>query len=871
MANLTGEYDVAIEAGVGLVNCIVAAIHENEDKAYPRLRHSLTLRVDDAYRGAGDPVPEEERTGVRTRAEVQVSTPTVSLPVGGLADTVLSRGRSQVSTVVRAGRRPVGPIGAFDSGLRPTCWPRISARLRLRVWLRDAPEGLPEFLDGDLHLTAGLARTDLAGGGTFLGLDHSSGPDVRFQPAAGTTLAHDQRALVERLLRNFIRSDAEPVSFKLDLPAEVFRFDYKLQPGGPRPSAMLMFTLSDRPRGPQGPGSVTARFLPSGADFAVGVGRDHLLGELRKALLRGLPDVFPTSGFGYSARVRPDWAGATLDLQPGRIVFSVSGSGSITYGGWGFETTDEWSFTLRQAFTLGVVAGLLQPALAGDPEVELHGVAVFEGTIRDKARDAIKTQLQRTLNAALEPAPDGTPSELRKTLDVDRQLEKIIAALHPRPPGVALTGAEIRPDGVVVFGTVGLAPSRPVEVRRVGLNGRADALESWIPGGTIERFVWGRRVEEHRFVTEKPVAAFEGLRCLSVEGTRVTRGGGLMPVSADDCPVLAPILPLIRELPTPPVPCSRPLLPLLGGATEGRVETVGHYDPWASGLAPHAGPTNLLVHFAGGPWEEAATALGEALAATRKRDAALVVVGVLGAGGLAQAANATLDADAALLLTEDPAGSWTRAFGISNEPATVLVGPDGEVRWKDEAALDPVKLGKLLDKQLAPGGEVSWRALRLAVAASDQAPDAPLKLGEGRQLFLRSNLRGESAVLSFWTSCSEPSLEQLRQLREALESGGADQPSVFGIGDGERPQQVAEFAEQEQLPFPLVPDPERLIARRYGVSSWPATVQVGHDGRVEAADLGLLPGLSPCEKLSWPPVIAGTRGSAGIEPGKPRL
>jgi AhpC/TSA family len=117
----------------------------------------------------------------------------------------------------------------------------------------------------------------------------------------------------------------------------------------------------------------------------------------------------------------------------------------------------------------------------------------------------------------------------------------------------------------------------------------------------------------------------------------------------------------------------------------------------------------------------------------------------------------------------------------------VLVGPGGELR-------------KILDKQLESVGTVSWRPLRPAVAASDPAPDAPLRLGEGKELALR-RLRGGSVVLSFWTSCSEPSIEQLRQLREALESEGEDRPYVLGIGDGEGPQQVAEVAKQEQLPF----------------------------------------------------------------------
>ena len=839
MANLTGGYDVATEVSLGLVNCVVAAIHENEDEHYPRLPHSLTMVVDDTYRGTGDPVPEAQRTGFRFLAEIQASTPIISFPVSGLAEPIWSRSRAAVRAAVRMDPGAIGPLGPFRPDAGSSCWPSVSARTRLRAWLRDGPDALPEFIHGDLLLTAGLMRTEVAGA-TFLGFDYNSGPDVSFEPASGAPLTSEQRALAERMFGNFIRGDADKVTFKLDLPQDVSRFDYALHAAGPHPSAMLMFGLRDQPAAQ---GAVAASFLPGGADFAVGVGRDYLLRMFRKSLLSGLPDEFTTSGTGYSGRAQPNWAAATLELQPGQILFSVSGSGSTTYGGWFLEATDGWTFTIRVAFTLHVVGGVLKPALAGDPQVELHDVAVFEGTIRDKARDAVKAEIESRL--------DSLPAELRDALDVSKQLAKILGALHPRPAGVALTGVEIRADGMVVPGTVGLAPSGPVAIRRTSRSGFVDAIESWIPGGTIDQFVWDSRVEQDRFVTEITGPVYEGLRCLTVQGTRVTRGGGLVPVTGEDCPVIVVVLPQPPGLPVPPLPCRRPLLPLLTGTPDGQVEVVGHYDPWGSGLAPSAGPTNLLLHFADDDWAEADRLLAEALAGTRKRDAAIVVVGVLPAGHLAAAAGATLDADTTLLLTEDPAGNWSQAFGVSNVPATVIVGPDGTVRWASDA-LDSAKLRRALDKQLEPGGEVSWRALRPAVESGNRAPDARLPLGKGTELPLR-RLRGKAVVLSFWTSCSEPSIEQLRQLRAAQEAGREGQIQIVGIGDGEKPGDVAELAEREQFPFPLVADPERSIAHRYGISSWPSTIQVGGDGAVEAVDVGLLPGVSPCDRVRRPP------------------
>jgi peroxiredoxin len=827
VANLTGQYDVATELSVGLLNCVVAAIHENDNDEYPTIAHSIRLHIADVPRGAGDPVPAAERTGVRADAEVQVSTPTISIPLEGLAGQVLSSSRAAVKTAIGPAREAIGPIGP---GIHPTCWPRITCRLNVRAWLRNT-EALPAFVHGDLYLTTGIVRTDIPGPKTFLGLDQSSGPDVRFEPAAGTTVTDEQRTVITRIVRNFIRGENEPVTFKVDLPSQVHHFDFKLNAEGARQSATLMFVLGNQPA--PGPSSASMRFLPAGADFAVGIGRDFLLATLRRQLLAGLPAEYTASGTGYFVRIRPDWASATFALEPGRIAFSLSGSGSIKYG-WGpASTTDHFSFDVRQSFTLGVVGGVLKPALVGDPVVDLHDVAVFEGTIREKARENIKRELQRVLNSP--------PQQLVDALDVGRPLKDMLAALHPAEAGVALTGAQIRADGVVVPGTVALAPSRPVEVKRAPAGAFSDALESWIPGGTIERFVWGAHVEQHRFVTNDPITVTAARQCLRVEGTRVTHGGGLAAVSAEVCPLAVATLPVVPLPPRPPR--GRPLVALLGSGADGGADVVGHYDPWASGIAPPEGPVNLLVHFADGSWEKAAAVIDKALGA---RSPACVVVGVVGRDELRRAAGVSLE-HATLLVTDDPSGAWRPAFGVAKAPATVLVGTHGAVHWKDDGPLDLKRLTSALAKNLEPGGRLSWRALQATVAPSDPAPNVTLRLGGGRELPLR-RLKGAPVALCFWTSSSEASIEQLRQLREALESREpGDRPYVVGIGDGEDERSVSEFAKLEQLPFPVLADPQRTIARRYGVSAWPTTVQVGPGGRVLATDLGLVAGINPCD------------------------
>ena len=172
MANLTGEYDVATEVGVGLVNAVLAAIHENDDDAFPTLLHSIMVQVADVYRGAGDPIPETQRTGFTANAEIQLSTPTVSLPLDGRpgpdplaqprAAARLGRGGRGPACVPPAGRR-----SASASGCAPGC---ATSPGTCRGSSTETSASRP-----------GIVRTDVPGLGTFLGLDHASGPDGRLR------------------------------------------------------------------------------------------------------------------------------------------------------------------------------------------------------------------------------------------------------------------------------------------------------------------------------------------------------------------------------------------------------------------------------------------------------------------------------------------------------------------------------------------------------------------------------------------------------------------------------------------------------------------------------------------------------------------
>jgi hypothetical protein len=841
MTNLSGEYDLVVEVSVEALNAIMAAVHANQDPGYPRMPHSLSLVVDDAHQGDDDPIPAAERTGIRTRAEVQVSTPTLSLPV----DTLVVR--PEVMTLARRVARPTdGGAEAPSVGPRIVRWPppwiqpsapSITATTRLRAWIRDTTDPpLPSFVDGDLVVTTTLARTDVPGVGMFVTLDRTNGPTVTFRPRAGTGVTPDQASVIAQAVRNVIRVGTEPSTFRVRVPPEVRHLDFELQPQARRPSALLTVTLGPNVPGPNALGRVAGGMLPDGADFAVGVGRDHVLGLLGSSLFQGLPGQFSSSKWGVSAKLRPNWAGASFDLEAGRIVFALDGDGDISW--WGVN--DHFTFHIRQGFRLVLGSEGIEVVRDGDPVVDLDDVAVGGGYLEAKAREKIREASDAALAARA--------TELKDDLDVARHVESIIAGINPNPAGVALTGVDVRPDGVLVTGTIGLAVTAPVIAGQVGRGGFTDALESWIPGGTVERLVWERypppadtRVEEHRFVTDAITGKLRGGVCLRVEGTRVTPGGGVVALSGSACFPFAPVLhPVgVRDMATA---MATPLLPLEEPGPDG-TRLIGHYDPWATGQVPAEGQGTLLVHV-GTDAREVEALLSEALT-SRKGRGGVVAVGVVrpggkGAGGRSQPGERPAGSEG-ILLVEDRDGSWAEATGAA-EGGAVLIGPRGKIVWQAKEAATARQIANALDrhgKDVGEGGEgaeLATQPIAFAVRPGLRPPDVPIRLPDGSELSLL-RFKGRGLALAFYTSRSEPSIEHLDLLRE-VGNGGEEGPLVIAIGDGETWEDVAALVEARRLPFLVVADADRLVARSFGIWAWPVTVWIRPDQRIEAIDIG---------------------------------
>jgi peroxiredoxin len=196
-------------------------------------------------------------------------------------------------------------------------------------------------------------------------------------------------------------------------------------------------------------------------------------------------------------------------------------------------------------------------------------------------------------------------------------------------------------------------------------------------------------------------------------------------------------------------------------------------------------------------------------------------------------------------LTEDHEGGWAKLFSPPPQtPATYLVAPHGQLLWQHAGPLDATLLAEVLqDKVPASAGPIFSQQMPLAVRIGQAAPDVALAFAPGHQMMLR-RLRGRPVLLCFWKSWSLPcqgELQALQALHEHVGKAGTAGTAgalVLAVNDGEDPAQAQEAFARWGLSVAFVPDPQRAIARAYGIACWPTTVAIDARGLVSSVQMG---------------------------------
>jgi peroxiredoxin Q/BCP len=102
------------------------------------------------------------------------------------------------------------------------------------------------------------------------------------------------------------------------------------------------------------------------------------------------------------------------------------------------------------------------------------------------------------------------------------------------------------------------------------------------------------------------------------------------------------------------------------------------------------------------------------------------------------------------------------------------------------------------------------------LAVGDHAPDFELVSDEGRPVKL-SDFRGQQVVLFFYPKADTPGCTtQACGFRDNFEVIEAANTAVLGISP-DSPQTLAKWKKKQNLPYPLLSDPEHEVADAYGV------------------------------------------------------
>lgn len=147
---------------------------------------------------------------------------------------------------------------------------------------------------------------------------------------------------------------------------------------------------------------------------------------------------------------------------------------------------------------------------------------------------------------------------------------------------------------------------------------------------------------------------------------------------------------------------------------------------------------------------------------------------------------------------------------------------------------------------------------RLGVSGSmvgKPAPDVTFPVaanGDPGARMQLASLRGKPVVLDFWATWCGPCAVQAPILDRIARRHAKRGLVVLGVNVDDPPETARAYAAQKGLSYPIVTDPSRAAASRYGVQQLPSLVVIDKEGRVVAYLTGIV------DEASLDEIVAAT-------------
>ncbi len=826
---LTGDFDLVAQFGLPTVNRILGSIHQKGNAVNDGVTflHSFVTHIPQnpspgfPVGKGGIPVPNP--SAVQGIIEVQVSTPTI---------TLVSNSSTQVTA---------------------------HYEIMAHYIADDLASTVPEFVHGELQVTFSVLQQATGGNNSLLTMDiQAANLEVNFIPDAGLPLSAQDLAIITAELKSFLKTGFEPVNASLPKGIDFLRF--KTMPGG-TPAAALLLSLTSAVLNPNAADGVTKTFLQSNHDFAIALSSEFILGLLEpmKQQIENIPPQNQSSCVGSATISSPKFS-AQLE-NTGLIAILVTATGQ--FSSWLFGTHG-LSISIQQhlTLTLNVAQQTFLLAADGDPTVSIKGLPVYTGT----AQDQLKALFIQQRDAALSQAQVQINNSIQKSLD----LSGILKSALKISATAKYQSLQVTADGLILQGSMTM-PDRPDADVEFGLSldgNSFDALNSWIPAGTIQQYTWSwyvptkvypfgttkTLVDNQRFVMPFPsgMPHDPSQVCLEILGTQVASSGNgtyVVDVDTSGCSFgsFGPSIPVL--IPKWWDKLAVGVLGLPDPASQDPAAAVGlvaHLDAQAAPDLQANAAVPTLVYFSDAQVAESLNTLSRTITAIREKESALSMILILPSGSLerlqiqelAELRSVAAESRVALAFTEDYEGTWAQSLHVEKLPSTHLLSPIGKLIWQQDGTLNAAKLTAALDAQLVRGSRLTWTPLRPFPAVGALAPDFLFDLAAGENIALR-RLQGQRITLNFWTTWSSPSVEQLRRLQRLQDQSTQDEGIILAVNDGEKPDQAAEFFRKNGFTMHFVPDEYRQIARLYRIRCWPTTILIDAWGKVTKTQFGL--------------------------------
>jgi peroxiredoxin len=121
----------------------------------------------------------------------------------------------------------------------------------------------------------------------------------------------------------------------------------------------------------------------------------------------------------------------------------------------------------------------------------------------------------------------------------------------------------------------------------------------------------------------------------------------------------------------------------------------------------------------------------------------------------------------------------------------------------------------------------------------DRAPDFTLPTLTQQTISLR-DYRQSVVVLNFWATWCPPCVEEAPGLKEFAERTRSLGVTVIGVSVDQDRAALEKFVVEQQLSFPIAPDPDQAVASRYGTFKFPETYVIDADGKIAKKIIGAI-------------------------------